>query len=253
MSEQLEDQEKKTKEEKAKAFADKRRKEERHDMVTSIISLVCFLLILIGTPFGIMLARHYNESLVEKTRIQASISQVIKNGASLDIVKDVYADRIITHRMIATDDGQEFYYSYDTPLSKILSDLRKDYYSSQQYVSSDSLYLSHLNEIIDENLSLNPFDGLEEPQIQYFKNLKDHIGDGYDTVQEDVNKIARELENKNKLVSHYLNRSGTSYWLSIIALAISLIVGVIQIRQGCSSSKKSDTILDKIEEIKANK
>lgn len=250
MSEQLGNQETNVKEE-AKTFADRRRKEERNDLVTSFISVVCVLLLLfVVLPIVIGLVRYYSEYLVERDTIKSAISEVINKGASLDIVKDVYEDRIITHRRIVIDNGEEIYYSQDTPLSKILSDLRVDYYSSQKYVGSDSLYLSRLNAIIEENLSLNPFDNLEESQIQLFKNLKNDIGVGYDTVREDVNKIVHELEEKNKLVSQYLNNADTSLRLSIIALAISLVVAFIQISQGRSSNKKSDAIIKEINQIK---
>ena len=250
MGEQLGNQEPNVKEE-AKTFADRRRKEERNDLITSFISVVCVLLLLfVVLPIVIGLVRYYSEYLVERDTIKSAISEVINKGASLDIVKDVYEDRIITHRRIVIDNGEEIYYSQDTPLSKILSDLRVDYYSSQKYVGSDSLYLSRLNAIIEENLSLNPFDNLEESQIQLFKNLKKDLGVGYDTVREDVNKIVHELEEKNKLVSQYLNNADTSLRLSIIALAISLVVAFIQISQGRSSNKKSDTIIEEINQIK---
>lgn len=250
MSEQLGNHETIVKED-VETSADRRRKDERYDLVTSILSVVGVLLILLVVlPTVVMLVRYHSEFLVEKDTIQSAISEVINKGASLDIVKDVYADRIITHRRIVIDNGEEIYYSQDTPLSKILSDLRVDFYSSQKYVGSDSLYLSRLNAIIEENLSLNPFDNLEEAQIQLFKNLKKDIGVGYDTVREDVNKIVHELEDKNKLVSKYLNNSETSLRLSIIALAISLVVAFIQIGQGRSSNKKSDAIIKEINRIK---
>lgn len=60
-----------------------------------------------------------------------------------------------------------------------------------------------------------------------------------------MNRIADDLKNKNQLVTKYLNKSESSYNNSIIALFVSIMIGIIQIFQNCRTSKK-------IKELKSN-
>ena len=76
------------------------------------------------------------------------------------------------------------------------------------------------------------------------------IGDGYDSVQEDVLKIATELENKNQLVSEYLNDSKTGFWTSISALIITIVFSVAQIIQNIKTGRKLSLLADRKEDKK---
>ena len=231
-------------------FARIRRKEESMDKVTSILALALFIVVLLSVPLVIIpVTRSNNELIVEKDTIKRTISVIIKNGASLDLVKHVYSERKREHPPIYAEYDHNLYCSIDTPLSTILSELCVGYFSAQEY-GSDSLYYSRLADIARENLYRNPFDNLEEPQSELFKALRLKIGDGYDSVQEDVLKIATELENKNQLVSEYLNDSKTGFWTSISALIITIVFSVAQIIQNIKTGRKLSLLADRKEDKK---
>ena len=49
--------------------------------------------------------------------------------------------------------------------------------------------------------------------------------------------MADELQHKNQLVSTYLNKSNTSFSVSIIALVITILVAAVQIIQASKTNK----------------
>ena len=53
-------------------------------------------------------------------------------------------------------------------------------------------------------------------------------------IQNEVDKLATELESKNALVNKYLKQSSKSFWVSIMALIFSLCIGIYQILQNRS-------------------
>ena len=111
--------------------------------------------------------------------------------------------------------------------------MRADYFSSSQF-KWDSLYHDRLDKIIKDNNNRNPFDQLEESQRYYFNNVITKSAENYSKIQEDINNIANELQEKNLLVSQYLSRSSYSFYLSIAALIITLVsffVPVIRVRK----------------------
>ena len=188
------------------------------------------------------------EKGVQKDNIKNSLSIVIKNGASLDVVKHVYDDRSIERPGPFKIKDRNNYYSEETPLSYILDDLRVDCLSSEN-APLDSTYYLLLSTIIEDNLAYNPFDNLEEVQSLYFKNLKEKIGDEYYSVQEEVNHIAAELNNRNQLVNKYLNKSNNSFIISIIALILSVGFSIIQFFQGRATKQQLQSIEVKIKEV----
>ena len=60
-----------------------------------------------------------------------------------------------------------------------------------------------------------------------------------------MNRIADELKNKNLLVAKYLNKSESSYNISIIALFLSIAIGFTQLYQNYHTSKKIKELKDK--------
>ena len=132
-------------------------------------------------------------------------------------------------------DKRKNYYTEDYPLSGILNDLLVDYLQDSK--SKDSVYHTALCHIITENEKQNPFDNLEENQKYNFESIQVKLDSTYTKISPDVIKIAEELNNKNQLVNKYLNKSDTSYYISILALIITIIFSLFQIYQNYSTDK----------------
>lgn len=193
-----------------------------------------------------------DESFYDKTEIKTSIQQVIRNGGSLGNIKHIYNTQPLIKKplFVLKKDFTTTHYIKDTPLSFILQDLFSEYYSTRNF-KSDSLYLSKLQNIIKENEETNPFDKLEDHQKYNFDNIRAKLDTSYINIQSDIIKITDELNNKNQLVNKYLNKSDTSFNLSIIALAVTILLSAYQIYQNFSSSKVIHKILS--EKDKNNK
>ena len=77
---------------------------------------------------------------------------------------------------------------------------------------------------MQENREKNPFDLLSDIQKEYFENLRIKLKNKntYDDVKNDVENIVSELNEKNRLVNDYLDKSNISYYLSIVALILAI-------------------------------
>ena len=189
-------------------------------------------------------------------QVKVDMIAAIKNGANLPVIKKVYSQRDkyesnygnsismlldAKKRGISIERGN---YPGNTTLSDILDECEKDYFVSG---SKDSLYLSKLRVVIEENQLTNPFDDLDANQKFIFENIRQKLDTNYTTVQGDFNKVADELKQKNRLVTDYLAQSRLSFWISIIALISSLVISGYQIYQGYKSNK---SLVDSINSIR---
>lgn len=213
--------------------------------------------------FSIKVSNYYHSTLCcQKAIIQNQLITVIRNGGNLNDVKDVYRKRVLKNLSVIKSFDEEDYYNENVPLSEVLSDLRIKYflekeqrrYSRKTYVikdsisvDADSLYFSLLNRIIDEYNKKNPFDKLEPNQRDLFINLQQKLDTGYVKVSHDISKIVDEMDDRNQLVTKYLNDSKTSLRISWVALFVTIILSIIQICQNWISSKKHKKHLDEIE------
>lgn len=173
---------------------------------------------------------------IEKKAIKSKLSAIIKNGAKLDLVKHAYEVNPFVHRRLFRRIDENQYYTDKTTLASILNDINVDYLSQNPFVE-DSLFFANLSSIIQDNHYQNPFDNLEDSQKSYFENVRIVMGDNYELIQDNMNKIGAELSNKNQLVSKYLNRSNVSFIISIVALALTIILSIIQLFQGQKTNK----------------
>lgn len=223
------------------------KKEELREKIGAIffVSLLVILLFFL-VLFFIAKAQFDDTPLVEKAVIKRELSTVIKGDPELKTVKHVYEKRQLIKPTLNSKLDRNDYYTENTPLSTILIDLKVDFLSQDNPHKDDTLYYSRLEYIIQENEYHNPFESLEEHQRRYFEDLKSQIGDGYDNVQDDVLQIAKELDQKNQLVSHYLQKSNTSFNISIWALIATCCLSLFQIIQGIRSSKKIKALFDNI-------
>jgi hypothetical protein len=177
--------------------------------------------------------------------IKGNIKTVIHEGSDISTVKHLYNSKIIKNRTLfdILNKKEEAFYPENTSLSQILNDLKVDFYLDSTV--NDSLYLERIENILKIHNQVNPFDKLDSNQKFAFENIRTKLGDNYQIVQGDFNRIADELNNKNQLVGKYLDKSNLSYWISIIALVVSLILSTIQIFQN-RNSKKSSELLNRL-------
>ncbi|MEM9831175.1 MAG: hypothetical protein AAF944_11095 [Bacteroidota bacterium] len=190
----------------------------------SLISSMTLALLVSGTT-GRTSKDYFSKS------IKKDISFSINNNANIDVVKNIYENREIKSPNLIKDifnKVEEEYYLEGTPLSKILDDLKTDYYLND---SVDTLYLRKLTQIISTHSQTNPFDKLDDNQKNDFENIRAKLEHDYSRVQSDLVRIADELYNRNNLVTTYLDKSTLSYWISIIALFMTILLSFYQIYQ----------------------
>lgn len=196
--------------------------------------LMCVLIFFLTYIFFIYVVNPENKMYFEKASIKATMQKTIEHGGKLSSLKHIYDTRdFIKISVFSKNKGN--YYVEDYPLSRILNDLLIDYYKTE---SKDTVYHNALENLIAENDKKNPFDDLEENQKYHFQNIQEKLDTTYETISPEMIKIADELNNKNQLVTRYLNKSESSFTISIAALFISFIIGVIQLYQNYRSSKK---------------
>lgn len=170
-----------------------------------------------------------------------TIETAIRNDAKIDVVKHLYKSRERKTSSFYTKLSND--YSYETPLSDVLKSIEANYYTKETFVE-DSIFITKLNSIILEHESTNPFDKLDANQKNDFENIKKKLGKNYESVSSDVNRISDELHIKNLLVAEYLNKSNTSFFISISAVFITIVVAFIQIYFGNKDKRKIENLIN---------
>jgi hypothetical protein len=193
-----------------------------------ILSLV-ILLSSVVVLFTIIENNEIPDSYFSKS-IKSDIKKVVENDGDLLTIKHIYNTREIKKKKLPDffTNKQTDYYPESTSLNEILNDLKVEYYTSDKRKDS---YLNQLNEIINLHNQINPFDKLETNQKFAFENIRDKLDSNYVDIQEELNRIADEMNSKNLLVDKYLEKSNLSYWISVIALVLTIILSTIQIYQ----------------------
>lgn len=172
-----------------------------------------------------------------KEDIQNKLALTIRHGGSLESVKHIYTARKYKSYSLLDLlklDNDKYYYE-PISLSFILNDLLVNSYQDSTY--QDSIYMAHLQQIKIEHEKKYPFDGLEDTQKNLFENIVIKLGNHYEIVQSDMTKLANEIQHQNQLVRTYLNKSNTSYIISIIALIITIATASYQIFQSHKTNK----------------
>lgn len=209
--------------------------------LSKLFSVLMMSLTLLVTVLSLMTLfygdDHFLEKKFSKQDIQTKLISTIKNGGTLESVKHIYeARQFESFENLFQSKQKEYYYAL-TSLSFILNDLIVDSYQNGLY--KDSVYINNLKRILSEHERKYPFDDLEESQKNIFENILLKLDDNYEIVQSDVLKLANEVNNQNKLVHKYFNKSTHSYIISIVALVITIIASAYQIFQ----SRKTNNLL----------
>ena len=187
---------------------------------------------------------------INKNILQADIANIISNDGDLRSIKKAMSDQ--AHPSVyETEINKSQFYPSNISLSVVLDDIRVDFFRE---VTKESK-LPKLDAIIKEFEETNPFDKLQIGQKDFFENIRIKTeGEGYLKISNDVNNIVEELYQKNQLVNEYLSDSKLSFWISILAVIISIIIGIIQIKSNKHREMKNtlQIILEKMSENKVD-
>jgi hypothetical protein len=211
-----------------------KKKETKNFILKTVerISSILLLILLIGALVFVFrffwLQEKFPSSSSFPKKIRVEIKNAIENGAKLDVVKHIYNNREIEEPKIVKYlfSGLEDFYSESTSLSTILYDIKVDCY---RIAPIDSVFIERLGCIIIEHEEINPFDKLESNQKFMFENIRQKLNENYPPIRDDLNRIADEMNNKNTLAGKYLSKSNMSFWISIGAVGITVILGLLQI------------------------
>ena len=118
---------------------------------------------------------------------------------------------------------------------------RKLYLNSE--VKPDLIKL--ISEKLNEHEQSNPFDRLEPGQRVHFELVQTKLGTNYVQIQDNINRIVDEIDNKNKLVDKYFSDATMSYRISIIALLIGLLALLPMVKNFWGWLRKKTDPVDK--------
>lgn len=179
-------------------------------------------------------SRFDNSGYIEKENIKNALIIAINNDADLDLIKHAFNNISRKSSSFGVRIDSKQYYESNVVLTRVLKDIKVDMYMGDKI---DTTFISKLDKMIEVNEEVNPFEGLEQSQKEYFANVRAKLGDNYDRVSTDFIRISDELVKKNELVEKYLRDSRLSFWVSISGLFFSLVVGIIQIFRWRNNSK----------------
>lgn len=211
-----------------------------------IVIFVLLLIIIIG--YSLISLFTPNKNLTDKSQLQNEINTLICNSADLDVVKAAFENRKnISISMFKfwnyySIDENKYYRTNEITLSKVLNDIHISYYNSV-YVF-DTVKIKKLENLIKINNERDPFEKLLDNQRYLFENLRSKLSENYFFVKEDINKIADDVDENNKLVNKYLSRSEISFWISIFAVIITVVISAYQIMSSNKYKKKLFKCID---------
>jgi phosphate/sulfate permease len=191
---------------------------------TRRLFLILILAPLISAMTSLSLLLIDEKTYLEKDVLQKDISTIALNGGDLDAIKQSLRSQPTVSGWKAVFSDKSKYYGVDVPLSIVLNDIRVN-----AFREGKKDLLPVIEPIIIEYEEVNPFDKLQVGQKDYFENIRIKASGAYPNIVSDVNNIADELHEKNMLVEEYLSDSKMSFWISIIAVILSLLIGGYQI------------------------
>lgn len=186
--------------------------------------MLAFAASLIGLIYSLMSIYLMEGSFIDKKILQEDISNIVKNDGDLRAIKQALITQPKVSDLKILFSPQENHYRGGVALSIVLDDVRLS-----AYRTGDKSILPKLEPIILEYEETNPFDKLQTGQKDYFENIRIKTGIEYPKISNDINNLADELFQKNQLVNEYLSDSKMSFWISVTALFLSLLIGGYQI------------------------
>jgi hypothetical protein len=178
---------------------------------------------------------------VQKELVAGNIATAISNDSDLRSVKQIFANRDLKRKKLFSFGEEDGVYKESVPLSVVLEDIRANLFLIEK---PDLELVNKIDKIILDHHQTNPFDRLDEIQKDMFINIRLKLPDDYQIIQNDINKIADEINVKNQLVDKYLDRSTMSFWVSISALVFSISIAILQLYQ--NRPKKLHEIINNV-------
>lgn len=201
--------------------------EKKARLKVSIVFTFAVLTLLSATFTSLVLGGYPDKKYIDRKQTQEEVALIISNGGDLRAVKRALENRPNVNGFKVIFSSGELYYPGSVALSYVLEDVRLEAFRDKELD-----IIPRLEEIISEHEERNPFDKLQVGQKDYFESVRIKTGEEYKNISNDVNNIADELHNKNQLVDEYLVDSKTSFWVSILAVILSLMIGGYQIYAG---------------------
>lgn len=174
-----------------------------------------------------------DKKYIDKKQVQLDLTTIVKNGGDLRAIRQAFSSQPLLSSVKLIFKSKSSYYDTSIPLSSVLADLRVNSFRIDE---GETLPL--LERVISEYEQVNPFDKLLNNQKYYFENIRIKSGDGYPSISNDINNIADEMHQKNLLIEEYLGDSKMSFWISILAVILSLLIGGYQIFSGRPEAMK---------------
>jgi hypothetical protein len=170
-----------------------------------------------------------------QSAVKKEIQTLIGNGADLNTLKHYYSNKPMIEwgLFYGWNNEKSDHYTNSSTLLHVFKDIKSDLYLSSPPVEK---VLVSLNKLIAEYQKRNPFDGLMINQRDHFENVRIKLGENYQIVQIEINKISDELQQQNKLVTQYLADSNTSLYVSIFSLAFALLMAGVSLFRNKSFS-----------------
>lgn len=199
----------------------------RHKWGTLLLNGINFLMLALLLGFTSLYVKYIETpSFYFSKEIKEEIKTAVKNNAGLDIVNHIYSTRKIHQRgPLEILYPKENIYAEPTPLPIILNDILREAYTKKP----DPEITIKISRILSLHNQVNPFDRLEPNQKFMFENIRVKLDSNYLKVQSDVNRIADEMTVKNALINEYLNKSNTGFWISIVALVLTIVIPLGQV------------------------
>ncbi|GAB3101345.1 hypothetical protein G8770_15950 [Aestuariicella hydrocarbonica] len=164
---------------------------------------------------------------IDKESLQRDIVTIVSNNGDLRAIKQSFANQSTISELKLILSSKSSYYPKTIALSSVLDDVRV-----QAFIKNEKELLPKLEPLIKEYEEINPFDKLQIGQKDYFENIRIKTEGTYPKIKNDINNLVDELHQKNLLVNEYLSDSKMSFWISIFAVFLSLMIGGYQIYSG---------------------
>lgn len=188
--------------------------------------------LMVGLTFIVAFFLGQQNSRIDKTKLLDDFDTMINNGASLEVIQEAYDARKEIRRLFYRSSN---YVPFDTPLSKLLSELRFSIYGSDSVRYKSTAV--EIAAIIQDQRHTDPFDNLNSSQREYFDNIRIKLGSEYPTIEQEVRNISSIVYEKTQLTGKYLKRSNLALIFALVGVLLSIGTGIWSAKTNRSLSK----------------
>ncbi|MDB4838113.1 hypothetical protein OAH87_06590 [Marinomonas sp.] len=237
---------------------DVRRKEFRNGFISKLRLATMFAMAAVLTMATLLLFQ-INGKFVDKVSIKNNITLAISNKASLSELKTIFEYKANpTQELLGPLLSNDNYYrKEDLTLQKVLEELKVDILTSNSLDASAITMKNSLNIVLQEYLTVNPFEGLDDNDKKDLSNITAKLSDeSYKLITPEIEGVTESLKVKNSLIREYLNSSNMSLYISLAAFIFSILVVLWQYLPNARASQKqliADAIKEHTKDLNSNK